>query len=87
MTLFSSYLSLERVYVLLQFTLFVLHKETSNWNFSNIPLHVLTHPQIKKFNNYARRQLFKDFESELSDFNLIQMVNFVTWNKQGWLNW
>ena len=31
--------------------------------------------------NYAHKLMFDDFESELSCFNLIQMVNFVTWSR------
>ena len=31
-------------------------------------------------NNYCHKNLFNDFEEELSAFNLIQMVNFVTWS-------
>ena len=27
--------------------------------------------------DYARRQMFDDFENELSDFDLIQLVNMV----------
>ena len=31
--------------------------------------------------NYAHKNLFADFDEILSDYNLIQMVNFVTWSR------
>ena len=31
--------------------------------------------------NYSYKNLFDDFEDRLSMFNLVQMVNFVTWSR------
>ena len=31
--------------------------------------------------NYARKNLFDDFESKLGDCNLVQIVNFPTWSR------
>ena len=31
--------------------------------------------------NYGHRHLFADFEETLSNCNLIQLVNFVTWSR------
>ena len=36
--------------------------------------------------NYAHKNLFDDLDSELSCFNLIQIVNFVTWSRMVGLN-
>ena len=31
--------------------------------------------------NYCNKNLFNDFEEVLSKFNLVQLVNFVTWSR------
>ena len=37
---------------------------------------------LKKYDvNYARKNMFEDFENEMSDFNLVQLVKFTTWSR------
>ena len=35
---------------------------------------------LKKYDvNYAHKHMFADFENEMSNFNLVQLVRFATW--------